>query len=71
MAYVSGIRGTETGISGRIAGMVNNLRDTWRRNRVYRETVRELSALSARDLADIGIQRSQIHAISAKAAFGA
>jgi uncharacterized protein YjiS (DUF1127 family) len=33
--------------------------------------VRELSALSSRDLADMGIQRAGIHAIARQAAYGA
>ena len=36
----------------------------WRR---YREAVRELSALSDRDLADIGIRRGDIHFVVANA----
>jgi uncharacterized protein YjiS (DUF1127 family) len=36
----------------------------WRR---YREAVRELSALSDRDLADIGIRRDDIHFVVANA----
>ncbi len=40
-------------------------------DRAYRSTVRELSALSSRDLADMGIQRADIHAIARQAAYGA
>jgi uncharacterized protein YjiS (DUF1127 family) len=36
----------------------------WRR---YREAVRELSALSDRDLADIGIRRGDIHFVVSNA----
>jgi uncharacterized protein YjiS (DUF1127 family) len=36
----------------------------WRR---YREAVRELSSLSDRDLADIGIRRGDIHFVVANA----
>ena len=36
----------------------------WRR---YREAVRELSALSDRELADIGIRRGDIHFVVANA----
>ncbi|SDF19973.1 DUF1127 domain-containing protein [Limimaricola pyoseonensis] len=38
------------------------------RNRVYRQTQRELSLLSDRDLADLGLHRSQINQIAAEAA---
>ncbi len=38
--------------------------DAWRR---YREAVRELSSLSDRELADIGIRRGDIHFVVANA----
>ncbi len=40
-------------------------------DRAYRSTVRELSALSSRDLADMGIHRADIHDIARQAAYGA
>lgn len=39
--------------------------------KVYRNTVRELSALTDRDLADLGLSRSMIKSIAHEAAFGA
>lgn len=41
------------------------------KRRAYRSTVRELSALSSRDLADMGIHRADIHDIAQQAAYGA
>lgn len=41
------------------------------KRRAYRSTVRELSALSSRDLADMGIHRADIHTIARQAAYGA
>lgn len=38
------------------------------RNRMYRQTVNELSALSARELADLGLHRSMIKRVAAQAA---
>lgn len=38
---------------------------------VYRQTIRELSALSNRDLADLGIHRSEIKRLATEAAYGA
>lgn len=46
-----------SGLAGRIA-----------RYRLYRRTLNELSALSDRDLADLGIHRSQISEIARQAA---
>jgi uncharacterized protein YjiS (DUF1127 family) len=43
--------------------MIRNYRN-WRR---YRETVKELSRLSNRELADLGITRSEIEAVAQRA----
>ncbi len=42
--------------------LIQNLRE-WRR---YRQTVKELSRLSARELKDIGITRGEIPAVAAR-----
>ena len=39
-------------------------------HRTYRSTVRELSALSNRDLTDMGIHPADIHDIARQAAYG-
>ena len=70
MAHISLPRGTEFGIAGQSMALVNALRDKWRRHGVYRETIRELTSLTVRDLADLGIHRSQIQAIAMEAAYG-
>ena len=71
MAYASGIRRSNFGLIERVAGVTGSLRDSWRRFRVYRQTVRELNALGDRELADLGIHRSNIGAIATEAAYGA
>lgn len=43
--------------------LIRNFRN-WRR---YRETVTELNRLSNRELADLGINRHDIHAVARKA----
>lgn len=70
MAYVSGIRGIEVGLADRAAAFLGGLRDNRRRYRMYRQTVRELTALTDRELADLGIHRSSISAIAMEAAYG-
>jgi uncharacterized protein YjiS (DUF1127 family) len=40
------------------------------RRRIYDQTVRELCALSDRDLTDLGISRSTISSIATEAAYG-
>lgn len=57
-------------IRGRIELLVQNLRERMDRNRVYRITVRELNSLSDRELADLGLARSQIRGIALEAANG-
>lgn len=42
----------------------------WTRYSLYRATLSELSALSARDLADIGLNRSQLRAKAYEIAYG-
>ena len=39
------------------------------RYRLYRQTVNELSALTARDLADLGLNRSEIKRVAYQAAY--
>lgn len=46
------------------------LREAWGRYRVYRRTHDELSALSARELDDLGISRSMISRLAYEAAYG-
>ncbi len=40
------------------------------RRAIYRQTVRELESLSARDLNDMGIHRSTIETVAREAAYG-
>ena len=60
---------TETGrggavVHGLLAGLVTRLGDWWR----YRTTVTELSYLTDRQLADIGLMRSDISVVARAAA---
>ncbi len=70
MAYVNMIRGIELGLADRAAGFLSALRDNRRRYSVYRQTVRELSALNDRELNDLGIHPSAIKSIAMEAAYG-
>jgi uncharacterized protein YjiS (DUF1127 family) len=51
-------------------GFVSRLADALARRRVYRQTYTELSALSTRELADLGITRSMISRLAYEAAYG-
>jgi uncharacterized protein YjiS (DUF1127 family) len=70
MAHVNSIRSIDLGFADRIASLVASFNDARARRKVYRQTVRELSALSSRDLADLGIHRSMITRVALEAASG-
>ncbi|WP_116133829.1 DUF1127 domain-containing protein [Tropicimonas sp. IMCC34043] len=45
-------------------GLLETLRARYRRVRIYRETVAELSSLSDRSLADLGLSRTMIRPVA-------
>ncbi len=49
---------------------IDRLRDAQARRRVYRATYHELSTLSDRDLADLGIPRGSIRKLAMETAYG-
>lgn len=70
MAYVNSSRATSYGIFDRVAAVVKAVRVGLERRRVFKQTVRELSALSNRELADLGIHRTMITRVANEAAYG-
>ena len=60
----------DSGIRGRLTAFFAGIQENRARNAVYRQTIRELNALTERDLADLGIHRSMITRIAREAAFG-
>lgn len=66
MALVHDIRNADTGLSGIVAAITEALA----RRKVYHQTLRELRALSARELQDLGIHRSMITRVAHEAAYG-
>ncbi|MEM6539210.1 MAG: DUF1127 domain-containing protein [Pseudomonadota bacterium] len=53
-----------------MTGMFDKLRSAARKRRAYRGIVSELSALSDRELSDIGIHRSDADRIAHEAIYG-
>lgn len=51
-------------------GLVARLREALQRRTVYNRTVRELNALTTRELADLGMTRSMITRVALEAAYG-
>lgn len=70
MAYVNSSRAASYGIADRPAAIVKSIRVGLERRRVFKQTVRELQALSNRELADLGIHRSMITRVANEAAYG-
>jgi uncharacterized protein YjiS (DUF1127 family) len=70
-ATQSGHAVATTPIWQRLSDLTSSLGERRAQQRTYRSTVRELSALSHRDLTDLGIHPADIHAIARQAAYGA
>ena len=68
MAYAVSTQATTVTLVARLAHVLAQVADRMERRRVYKQTVAELSSLSGRELADLGIGRSQIRAIALEAA---
>lgn len=68
MAYISDILRPSIGETIRAA--MQHIRAAAARRAVYRQTVRELEALSDRDLADLGISRADITDLAWQNAYG-
>lgn len=66
MAYISAVN---TGIADRVRAVIADVVDRAARKKVYRTTVLELNNLSGRELADLGIHRSEIKRIAYEAAY--
>ena len=60
-----------TGLLGRLLSAIQRMQEARARRVIYHQTVRELNALTARDLHDLGIDRGMIPALAREAAFGA
>ncbi|WP_022707685.1 DUF1127 domain-containing protein [Paracoccus zeaxanthinifaciens] len=60
----------ETGLRGRMLNAIQRLQENRARRAVYKQTVRELNALTTRDLNDLGISRSMITRLAHEAAWG-
>ena len=54
----------------RVQAAIVALKQAARRRAVYRRTVRELNALTAREMTDLGIHPSMINDVAREAAYG-
>lgn len=60
----------EAGLLGRLTAAAQRMQENRARRAVYRQTIRELNALTTRDLDDLGINRSMIKGLAYEAAWG-
>ncbi|MFP3383672.1 DUF1127 domain-containing protein [Tritonibacter sp. SIMBA_163] len=56
--------------TGGVTQMIQGAREKFAQYRVYRETLNELNALSGRELADLGLNRSMLKRVAIEAAYG-
>lgn len=68
MAYVSSDRVLHTGFAGVFATAVASVKAAMERRAEFTRTLRELEHLTDRDLADLGVHRSQIVDIARQSA---
>ena len=60
----------ELGFAGRLSAAIQRMQENRARRVIYSQTVRELNALTNRDLADLGINREMIGRLAHEAAWG-
>lgn len=70
MAYVNSSRTLTVGFADRMANIAKSIKLALHRRRLFSQTVRELNALTDRELADLGIHASMIRDIAKQAAYG-
>lgn len=70
MAYMNSTSTTQVALFDRLVGVFTLAKRTLQRRKIYMTTVRELQALSNRELADLGIYRADIAKIAMEAACG-
>jgi uncharacterized protein YjiS (DUF1127 family) len=68
MAYITGTAAPSFGLAEKVAALRARMREARRTRAIYRQTIDELSALSDRELADLGLHRSQIRTVAQQAA---
>lgn len=71
MAYTFAGTVAPASLRARLNTRLDDARTRYAQWRTYRRTVHELSALTDRDLSDLGIGRSEIRRVAIEAAYGA
>lgn len=71
MAYASDNRASTFAFGDRISALIAAFSDARAKRKVFNQTLRELNALTNKELADIGLTRSMITTVALDAAEGA
>lgn len=71
MTYINSVNTIEIDLADRISRNLSSLFDRLGRIRMARRTIRELNALTSRELDDLGLNRSMIKSVAYEAAFSA
>lgn len=70
MTYVNASAKRTSGLWDRLVATLGELKAAQQRRAVYQRTLRELEALTDKDLTDLGISRIQIADVAREAAYG-
>jgi uncharacterized protein YjiS (DUF1127 family) len=70
MAYVSSNRTASTSVAPRLAEMMKQASEAYTAWRLYRRTLNELQGLSVREMADLGLNRSNLRQAAFEAVYG-
>jgi uncharacterized protein YjiS (DUF1127 family) len=70
MATLNATRTPALGLAERLTLAITAVKTSYRKHALYRQTLRELKALSNRELNDLGIHASMIERIAHEAAYG-
>ncbi len=70
MAYLNATRSARPGLLDRLVALATQIREAARRRAIYRQTLRELNALTNRELTDLGLNRTMLTRVAMEAAYG-
>lgn len=70
MALAHDTLSSDFGVIRRLSKLFATYREARQRNRVFRQTLKELNSLTNRELADLGIPQSMITRVAQEAAYG-
>lgn len=70
MAFVNTTRIAQDSFGDRAERFLASIRKSLAQRAIFRQTVRELNALSAKELEDLGMHRSMINDLAREAAYG-